>query len=178
MSSKVLDLSFHDLDVHELASQSEPDHEENGIPSPSALRLSSNGMTDISQLFNESRSLVKEPAELKWLDLSCNDITQVPEEFIQFRETMVVYLHGNKITDFQDLLPLGRMSQLKKLTLHGNPVEDLPNYRSFVILMIPTLKMLDFSIVTKQDRVMADFFKNSFDAIMKKKNRKNKNTTD
>lgn len=49
---------------------------------------------------------------------------------------MVIYLHGNKINNFCDILSLGELKGLTKLTLHGNPIEEVPNYRSFMILLV------------------------------------------
>ena len=38
------------------------------------------------------------------------------------------------------------------LTLHGNPLENSPNYRSSVICMFPELKSLDFAKVTEDEK--------------------------
>lgn len=48
----------------------------------------------------------------------------------------MLYLHANVITNFAELAPLGKFHGLRKLTLHGNPIENLPNYRAFVLLMV------------------------------------------
>ena len=56
---------------------------------------------------------------------------------------------------------------LRKLTLHGNPIEDQENYRMFITLLCPTLRMLDFSVITRQDLLSAKFYENAFKQKMK-----------
>ena len=62
----------------------------------------------------------------------------------------MVYLHANGIESLRALAPLRGLSGLRKLTLHGNPVENVPHYRHFIMLLVPSLRMLDFSVVTSQ----------------------------
>jgi hypothetical protein len=69
----------------ELSSQTTMEEGENGSLQPkltpaSALRLSSNNISDISQLWVEASKIVKEPVDLRWVDLSCNSITEIPPE--------------------------------------------------------------------------------------------------
>jgi hypothetical protein len=48
----------------------------------------------------------------------------------------VVYLHANSVARLADLAPLSELKGLRKLTLHGNAVEAIPHYRSFVVLLV------------------------------------------
>ena len=41
---------------------------------------------------------------------------------------------------------------LNSLTLHGNPIENSPNYRASIICMFPNLKSLDFAKVTDDEK--------------------------
>ena len=41
---------------------------------------------------------------------------------------------------------------LFSLTLHGNPIENSPNYRASIICMFPNLKSLDFAKVTDDEK--------------------------
>lgn len=68
-------------------------------------------------------------------------------------------------TSFSDLKMLRQLPKLRKLTLHGNPVEEVKNYRYFVIELLPTLKELDFCPITKLDRQKAKTWR----AIYKRK---------
>ncbi len=64
----------------------------------------------------------------------------------------MIYLHGNKIKRFSDLEKLQHLPNLYSLTLHGNPIENYPNYRSSIICMFPELKSLDFAKVTEDEK--------------------------
>ena len=54
---------------------------------------------------------------------------------------------------------LGGFLNLRTLALHGNPIESTDGYRQYVLSRVPQLKCLDFSTVTKSDRVTADVWK-------------------
>lgn len=67
-----------------------------------------------------------------------------------------LYLHNNNISDIKTVDKLHDLPKLKSLTLYSNPIEDIPNYRLTVLFKIPQLLQLDFSPVTKQERVTVD----------------------
>ena len=89
---------------------------------------------------------------LRWVDLSFNRLTGIKASFTDFKNISVLYLHANKISKFGEIKPLGELTKLRSLTLHGNPIEDKKHYRTYVIYMIPSINQLDFSPITKQDR--------------------------
>ena len=64
----------------------------------------------------------------------------------------VLYLHANQIDKLNEVHKLVKLPNLQKLTLHGNPINELPHYRDHVAGYIPTLHNLDFSAITKLDR--------------------------
>ena len=64
-----------------------------------ALRINNNGFSDISGLFEAAGRVVREPAALRWLDLSFNAIAAVAPEVAQFEECSVIYMHANGIKD-------------------------------------------------------------------------------
>jgi len=68
---------------------------------------------------------------------------------------MILYLHGNNIYPIYEADKLVELRNLKSLTLHGNPVEVAPGYRSYVVTLLPQLQTLDFSGVTKSERTIA-----------------------
>jgi hypothetical protein len=54
--------------------------------------------------------------------------------------------------------PLALLPNLSNLTLHGNPIEERVYkekkfYRNYIIHLLPGLHKLDFSGITKADRV-------------------------
>ena len=54
----------------------------------------------------------------------------------------------------------------------GNPLEALDGYRQFVLGTLPSLKQLDFSSVTKQDRADAENWKKLCSKKMKMSKKK------
>lgn len=102
------------------------------------------------------------PSMLSWLDLSFNEITEIGEEFVQFSNLKIIYLHGNKMSNINNILKLRKLTKLRTLTLHGNPIELLSNYRSYIVILLPKLLNLDFSPIIMQERKKAlptEFFK-------------------
>jgi Leucine-rich repeat (LRR) protein len=43
----------------------------------------------------------------------------------EFENLQILYLHGNLIKDLKEIEKLNVMKSLRKLTLHGNPVENI-----------------------------------------------------
>ena len=43
---------------------------------------------------------------------------------LTFPNLQILYLHGNQINDMKEVEKLAKISTLKKLSLHGNPVEN------------------------------------------------------
>lgn len=99
---------------------------------------------------------------LSWLDLSFNEILDIGEEFGEFSNLKILYLHGNKISNINNVLKLRKLTKLRTLTLHGNPIELLSNYRSYIVIILPKLMNLDFSPIITLERKKAlptGFFK-------------------
>lgn len=149
LRSSTLDFSFHDLaDVQELLN-----YHNKESPRASSIRLSNNHLTGLKGL-TETFKLVLAPSEqVLWIDLSFNKLRSLDELVQAYPNLRVLYLHGNKIEHLSQLDKLSNLKELRNLTLHGNPVVDEPNYRFFLLSRLPKLKHLDFSAVTKQDRI-------------------------
>jgi hypothetical protein len=62
----------------------------------------------------------------------------------------VLYLHGNRISRLPEVQRIARVCELRKLTLHGNPIESNRHYRNYVLFHCRGLQQLDFSCITKQ----------------------------
>ena len=71
---------------------------------------------------------------------------------LQYPKIKILYLHSNDIKKLSEIDKLAALPELRKITLHGNPIEDLQGYRQYVISTLPRLKTLDFVAVTNQDR--------------------------
>lgn len=47
---------------------------------------------------------------------------------------------------------LKSLKQLNVLTLHGNPIENLPIFKHYILSKLPNLRSLNFSGISKADR--------------------------
>ena len=101
-------------------------------------------------------SCLSEPGQADFFDLSFNQLTTVDEQLGKYSNISVLYLHGNQIKKLKDLRVLKGLKNLRKLTLHGNPVENVKGYRMTVIAALPKLKQLDFTPITSNDRDLAE----------------------
>ncbi|XP_062514178.1 leucine-rich repeat-containing protein 59-like [Corticium candelabrum] len=63
-------------------------------------------------------------AQITIVDLSCNLLTQLPDNFCTLRQLAQLDLGKNKLTSLPDAF--GNLSQLQKLDLYGNQLTTLP----------------------------------------------------
>lgn len=66
-----------------------------------------------------------------------------------------MYLHGNKIKDIEQCDKLEKLHHLNALTIHGNPIENLPGFRLYIISKLSQIKHLNFAGVSKAERQTA-----------------------
>ncbi|XP_076679605.1 leucine-rich repeat-containing protein 51 isoform X2 [Andrena cerasifolii] len=121
----------------------------------SSLWLSNNSLTSMDGLENLAQKILDDPAYLSWLDLSFNEIGRIGDDILKFLNLKILYLHGNNISNINDVTKLKTLHKLKSLTLHGNPVENLPYYRGYIVHVLPQLVMLDFSAVLTTEKKRA-----------------------
>ncbi|XP_076240756.1 leucine-rich repeat-containing protein 51 [Calliopsis andreniformis] len=128
----------------------------------SSLWLSNNSLTTMDGFENLVQKVLDDPRYLSWLDLSFNEIKKIGDEIVKFLNLKILYLHGNNISDINDVLKLKKLLNLRSLTLHGNPIENLPCYRGYIVHILPQLTALDFSavlITEKKKAPPAGFYK-------------------
>jgi Leucine-rich repeat (LRR) protein len=88
-----------------------------------------------------------------WIDLSFNQLKRVDEDLASLLPNIqTLYLHANQISRYSDIRRLSCFTQIKSLTLYGNPVEELKHYRNVVLYYFPKLTQLDFSVITAGER--------------------------
>ncbi|XP_028429181.1 leucine-rich repeat-containing protein 51 isoform X2 [Perca flavescens] len=126
-----------------------------------SLRLNNNNISDLHDLQKTVSHFLAEPSQIAWLDLSFNKISHIDQVLCELRDLRVLYLHGNSIFILSEVDRLGVLPQLHTITLHGNVIETNKAYRNRVISALPRLKTMDFSAVTRQERVMAKIWHHS-----------------
>ncbi|CAL6013678.1 U2_small nuclear ribonucleoprotein A' putative [Hexamita inflata] len=93
-----------------------------------------------------------QPNQLTILDLRCNQLCSI-SELPAFTSLKYLYLHGNELEiDCLQFIPL----QLENLTVHGNPLSLIVDYRTHFINHFKELKHLDFCPITKNERKWAE----------------------
>ncbi|XP_041850732.1 leucine rich repeat containing 51 isoform X2 [Melanotaenia boesemani] len=123
-----------------------------------SLRLNNNNITDLYDLQKTVSHFLSKPSHLAWLDLSFNKLTHIDQVLCELHALRVLYLHGNSISILSEVDRLTVLPHLHSITLHGNPVETNKTYRYHVISVLPRLKTMDFSAVTRQEHVMANIW--------------------
>ncbi|XP_046421756.1 leucine-rich repeat-containing protein 51-like [Neodiprion fabricii] len=121
----------------------------------SSLWLSNNLLSSMSGLENLVNRILVEPSSLAWLDLSFNNISEIDDEITKFPNLKIIYMHGNAISNLNTVPKLRKLCKLRNLTLHGNPIESVPSYRSFILTVLPQLVNLDFAPVVAAERKKA-----------------------
>lgn len=82
----------------------------------------------------------------------CRYLREWLQEYLLFPNLSMLYLHKNNIQDFVDSYKLRKLNKLRTLTLHKNPMCELPCYRSTVISFLPNLRKLDHVVVVRSER--------------------------
>ncbi|XP_071087426.1 leucine-rich repeat-containing protein 51-like [Haliotis cracherodii] len=120
------------------------------------LRLNNNQLSDIKLLSEVAGNVFSNPGSLGWIDLSFNDLSVIDPVLTEFENLEILYLHGNKIVKIQEVDKLQSLRNLRKLTLHGNPVEEFKGYKQYILSLMPWLLGLDFFRITKADLKTAE----------------------
>ena len=135
------------------------------------INLNHNMLTGpMETLPNFVRMTLLDPNALTTLDLSFNVFSEIPkvrssshsradwsvslfQAVTEFPSLKFFYFHKNTLSDPNEIYKLVPLTELKYLTLHGNPVEiSVPYLRSLVLCLLPDLRSLNCSPVTKGDR--------------------------
>jgi hypothetical protein len=92
-------------------------------------------------------------SSLRLLDLSFNNISELPdtEFWLHMPRLQVLYLHGNKIVEWNAILGLAGAKNLVALTMHGNGLCAHSRYRHFMVNYFSSLLCLDGNVVTDSE---------------------------
>eukprot|EP00927_Polykrikos_kofoidii_P051331 TRINITY_DN45123_c0_g1_i1.p1 TRINITY_DN45123_c0_g1~~TRINITY_DN45123_c0_g1_i1.p1 ORF type:complete len:292 (+),score=64.63 TRINITY_DN45123_c0_g1_i1:43-876(+) len=88
---------------------------------------------------------------LQWLDLSFNQLQTIEMPILKFENLKALYLHGNCLRSLPEVERLKQLSELKILTLNGNPIESCKIYRMYIVGALPKLRSLDHSTITEDE---------------------------
>jgi len=116
-----------------------------------SLVLSYNAIPDLSGFSEIMSRVMPNFSNLKWLDLSYNHLTSISTEIGLLSNLKTLYYHSNFVSDVKEVLNL-QGTGITTLTLHGNSIDQLPNYRLYVITLLPQLRRLDTVLITKLER--------------------------
>lgn len=117
-----------------------------------AVRLSNNLLESMDTISSPMAALLN-TGNILWLDLSFNKLASISETFSQFfPHVKTIYCHANSITKLSEIKKFALFTQLKSLSLYGNPVEDHKHYRNYVLYTCPGLTQFDSSPVTPTER--------------------------
>jgi Leucine-rich repeat (LRR) protein len=87
-----------------------------------------------------------------WLNLSYNFLQKIDFEILNFPQLKSLNLHGNYISDLEEVRKLGELESLHNISLNGNPFEEIEGYRLYVLglmyMKYETLRKLDSVYVT------------------------------
>ncbi|CAF2038248.1 unnamed protein product [Rotaria magnacalcarata] len=122
------------------------------------INLNHNALSGPMDTFPEFlQKTLMNPFALSSLDLSFNEFTDIPTIITRLSSLKYFYFHKNMLSDPAEVQKLASLRELKYLTLHGNPVEmNVPYLRSYVLSLLPDLRSLNCTPVTKGDRQISD----------------------
>ncbi|KAI8850287.1 hypothetical protein BC829DRAFT_389701 [Chytridium lagenaria] len=120
-----------------------------------AIRLPNNRIISLDHITSVAVKLGSSLQNIGWIDLSFNCIKTIDKELLNFPNLSTLYLHANEISSLTEVDKLSHLQKLRTLTLHGNPMENVPGYRHHIISRVSGIKHLDFCVITKQDRLTA-----------------------
>ncbi|XP_049855436.1 leucine-rich repeat-containing protein 51-like [Schistocerca gregaria] len=119
-----------------------------------SLWLSNNLLKSVRGLQALTRRLLWQPEALAWLNLSHNFLVELGTELADFHNLTILYLHCNRVHTLSGIAVLRHLPLIAHLTLHGNPLAQVPFYRGRVLSLVPQLRSLDGSCVLPGEREM------------------------
>ena len=121
-----------------------------------AVRIDNNELRSLEGFIDAIRDVVLDLDEIKWLDLSFNNVPRVAGYLDELRGLQMLTLHGNALSEWRDVRYLSHFPELHSLTLHGTPLYEKPHYRAIVLGYLPQLRKLDSVRVTGRERDVAE----------------------
>lgn len=118
-----------------------------------AVKLNNNSIDTVSDLPLALEYVMADPLlNLRWIDLSFNNLTKIDPVLLRFTNLKAIYLHKNQITSLPSVERLRKLKQLMSLTMNGNPIENSSIYRTYVVGAITSLRTLDHTSITDEEK--------------------------
>lgn len=102
-----------------------------------SLWLNNNKLKSTKNIHELVNATIEYPFKLSWIDFSFNYITEIDVSLLSFPELKILYFHGNCLNDLNEVYKLRPLKELRTVTFHGNPIANHPNYRSYVVSVLP-----------------------------------------
>ncbi|KAF9923533.1 hypothetical protein FBU30_006433 [Linnemannia zychae] len=102
-------------------------------------------LTKLSAAHNEIRQIpdLSENGMLKELRLNHNKLLTIPDSLRRCTALDILDLGGNMLREWSDIAPLGSLVRLINLNLQGNPICEKPDYKTKILELVPSLRVLD-----------------------------------
>lgn len=91
-----------------------------------------------------------------WIDLSHNRLVELSGDLGKLKNLKTLYLHANYICNFYELEKIKNAQLLRTLTIHANPLEAYEEFRIIVHSILPGLKKIDSTLLTKRETERAE----------------------
>lgn len=116
-----------------------------------SLNIGYNQIRSLDGFLDVVSRVMEYARRLVWIDLSNNYLTTLTADFAELSDLRSLYLNANYIYDLKEITKLSN-TQIKTLTLYGNPIEQVPSYRLWIVGIMPTLRKLDTGLITLLER--------------------------
>jgi len=125
-----------------------------------SLILSYNQISTLDNFHKVVDQVMFDSYKLSWLDLSHNYLKTLSPELVKFPNLKTLNLHRNYICKLEELYKLQSLTNLRSITVHGNPLDTIPGFRIFVIGILPFLKRVDTVLVSSKESDNAKWIRN------------------
>ncbi|CAD8081435.1 unnamed protein product [Paramecium sonneborni] len=128
-----------------------------------SLILCQNKLTSLSGFYQVMQTVMPNVELLRWIDLSYNQLTTLDYNFKELPHLQSLYLNFNLIKDINELKQLSHLQELRSLKIYGNQIEQIINFRLYIIDVLPQLKRIDSVLISKKERDNSSMIVKVFD---------------
>ena len=93
---------------------------------------------------------------LQKLNLSGNNIAHLSSGLSNLTQLSVLRIARNKLAVLSEVDKLALLSNLSSISVHGNPMADLEQAKSYIVYKLPMLTIYDGDAINDEDRTQAN----------------------